>query len=206
MIKPPKLPTQGSCSQQHFSRGNFVSVLINSTEGTKPEYRWWQLIPLVWKVFLPPSLYIGAHAVKWKLVQNFKENQRDTSHCSSFLDFHGLCRAPIHHLAHVILVIVSDFCFLFCSFVGLRWCSLQWSYWRIWLLQAAPPPCSPWSCRCRSKRWWRCTDMLCAWMKRICLLVFCNPSPRGNPLRNNQIWHVNEHFMSLFYTGLNQSG
>lgn len=34
----------GSCTQQHFSRGNFVSVLISSTKGTEPEYRCWQLI------------------------------------------------------------------------------------------------------------------------------------------------------------------
>lgn len=64
------------------------------------------------KGFSAPSLYSGAHAV----VQNFKENQRDASHCSSLLEFHGLCRAQIHHPAHVTLVIVSDFCFLFCFF------------------------------------------------------------------------------------------
>lgn len=63
-IKLPKLPTQGSCSQQHF--GSFVSALINCTETTKPEYWCWQLMVLVEKVFLLPSLYRLVHAENWK--------------------------------------------------------------------------------------------------------------------------------------------
>lgn len=43
----------------------------------------------------------------------------------------------------------------------LRWSWLPWSYWRIWLLEVEPPPCSLWSCRCHLKRWWKCADKLC---------------------------------------------
>lgn len=35
VIRAPELPTQGSCSWHHFSKGNLVSVLINSLERTK---------------------------------------------------------------------------------------------------------------------------------------------------------------------------
>ena len=54
-----------------------------------------------------------------------------------------------------------------CEFTGctlfscLRWSSLRWRCLRTWLLEAAPPPCSLWNCRCLWKRWWNCTDTLC---------------------------------------------
>ncbi len=84
----------------------------------------------------------------------FKETSLTRLIAPAFSNFMASCQAQICHLAAVTLVIASDF--FFC----LRWSWLQWRFWRIWLLEAAPPPCSLWSCRCRWKRWWSCTKSL----------------------------------------------
>lgn len=112
----------------------------------------------------------------WEMKRLYKRllerNQHDRSRSPSFLEFHGFCRAQICNVALVILfVTASDLCTLF--FSCLRWSWLQWSYWRIWLLEAGPPPCSPWSCRCHSKRWWRCTDTLCFLRKSLFTHFMC---------------------------------
>lgn len=42
-----------------------------------------------------------------KVIQNFKQNQLDTSHCSSFLKFHGFCQAQICHLTNAFFLPLS---------------------------------------------------------------------------------------------------
>lgn len=60
------------------------------------------------KRFFCPRASTGERMLRnKKLIQNFKGNQLDTTHCSSFLQFHGFCQAQTCQLARVILVIAS---------------------------------------------------------------------------------------------------
>lgn len=130
VIKPPKLLTQGSCSQHHFARGNFASVLINSLEGMKPVY----VRVDIWSLRCKREKPLQRTAC-WGMESLYKKLSKETS--LTRLIAHAFL-IKFKFAVWLLSLYLSAALWLFC----LRWSWLQWSYWRIWLLQAAPPPCS----------------------------------------------------------------